>query len=520
MQLELTKQFQKVLETLENTNKSVFITGKAGTGKSTLLKHFCETTKKNYVVLAPTGVAAINVGGETIHSFFKFKIDYTIQDITKAANKLSEEAIRLYEKIETIIIDEISMVRADIMDFIDIFLRRVLQNDSPFGGKQLIFFGDLYQLPPVVKSDEREHFKEMYNSHYFFESKAIKEFLNTKLNEFEYIELDKIFRQTDNEFIQILNAIRNNTITEEMLTVLNKRFDPNSIDILKNDNAYVYLSSTNTISDEINLQNLESLKGRPKAYYADIKGDFTSEKFPTEEKLVLKVGARVMLLNNDSMGCWVNGTIATVLELHNDYITVTTENDEAYDVEAVTWETVKTIYDSNTKSITKDKIGSFKQIPVRLAWAITIHKSQGKTFNKVIVDMGKSAFAQGQTYVALSRCKTLEGIVIARELRKSDVRVSYDVVKFVTKLQYVKSQVELLDVEKISMIKEAIEKKQKLEISYLKSRDEKSKRIIIPKKIHKTKYQDLEFLALDAYCTMRNDDRVFNIEKILSIRIV
>lgn len=520
MQLELTDQFQKVLDTLENTNKTVFITGKAGTGKSTLLKYFCETTKKDYVVLAPTGVAAINVGGETIHSFFKFKIDYTTQDIIKSANKLSEEAAKIYKEIETIIIDEVSMVRADIMDFIDIFLRKVLQNDSPFGGKQLILFGDLYQLPPVVKSDEREHFKELYNSHYFFESKAIKELLNTKLDEFEYIELDKIFRQSDNSFIQILNAIRNNTITEGMLEVLNKRFDSNSIDVLKNDGAYVYLSSTNVISDEINLQNLESLEGKSKAYYADITGDFTSEKFPTEEKLVLKVGARVMLLNNDAMGCWVNGTMATVLELHNDYITITTENDEIYDVEAVTWETIKTVYDSSTKSVTKDKIGSFKQIPVRLAWAITIHKSQGKTFSKVIVDMGRSAFAEGQTYVALSRCKTLEGIVLARELRKSDIRVSYDVVRFVTKLQYAKSKVELSDEDKLALIKDAIVKKQKLEIVYLKSRDEKSKRIIIPKKVHRTKYQDVSFLALDAFCTVRKEDRVFNVEKILGVRVV
>lgn len=513
--IEINAEFKKALEVMEHTSKNVFITGKAGTGKSTLLDYFRAHTHKKVVVLAPTGVAALNVKGETIHSFFRFKPDITLQKIKKHSGKRG----RIFKEIDAIIIDEISMVRSDLLDCVDKFLRlNAADSKQPFGGIQMIFIGDLYQLPPVVTSREKDIFRSHYQSQYFFDAAVFLQF------PMELIELEKIYRQKDEKFIGLLNAIRNNSITDDDLTLLNSRLGAD-LTTGGSPGYTVHLGTTNKTAAEINAQHLNRLKTKIHTYSAKIEGDFKEYSYPTDSELRLAVGAQVMLLNNDAAGRWVNGSLGEITrikfnqEINADSISVRLTEGNIEEILPFSWEIFHFNFDEKTSLIEAETVGSFTQYPLKPAWAITIHKSQGKTFERVIIDMGRGAFAHGQTYVALSRCRSFEGISLVRPLRKSDILMDRRVVRFVTGHQYALSERDMPFEDKLSMIKEAITHKLRLEITYLKASDEKSRRLLKPRRVGTMSYQDKEFVGLEAFCLQRKEDRVFRVDRILEMKI-
>ena len=419
--IEINTEFKQALDLLENTNDNIFITGNAGTGKSTLLKLFRQRTKRNVVILAPTGISAINSGGQTIHSFFHFSLNITPEKIRLKP----KQKRKVYESLDAIIIDEVSMVRADLMDCVDRFLRVNRQKPSvPFGGVRMILIGDLYQLPPVVKPEQRDIFKFHYSTPFFFSARVFnpdQTLFETKKVRFKYIELKKIYRQNDDDFINILNNIRLGKVEQQDLDKLNSRhdyfFNPPV------DEFWIRLSATNREVKQINEQYLESLSGKKEVYEAQVLevGDDKIKDYPADKILSVKVGAQVMMLNNDMDGRWVNGTLGKVVEIQKnsgsdeDLILVKLDTGKIQPVKSHIWDIYKWAYDQQERQITARRIGSFAQYPFRLAWAITIHKSQGKTFKKVILDL-KNVFAPGQVYVALSRCETLGGIVLKNKL--------------------------------------------------------------------------------------------------------
>lgn len=415
----------------EHTHRSIFLTGKAGTGKTTFLNQFVAKTRKKFIVVAPTGIAAINAGGVTIHSMFGLPLrtflPTTERINTDYANNIADlmhhfryrkDKLKLLREIEIIIIDEVSMLRADVLDMMDFSLRHVRRNQQKFGGVQMLFIGDLYQLPPVVRD---EHIlKQYYNSPFFFDSYALKELPLITL------ELTTVYRQKDEKFLEILNDIRDGEVGDIDFELLNSRYQP---DFEPKDEAYVYLTSHNRMADEINQKKLAALPGKSHLYKAEIVGDFNENQYPNEEVLELKVGAQIMFLRNDATGekRYFNGKIAEVIGLSEKEISVIIEGeDEIYKLKKETWDQKKYSLAAD-KSVQEEVLGSFIQYPIRLAWAVTIHKSQGLTFDRLIIDAGKS-FASGQVYVALSRCRTLEGIVlkskITPEVIYSDKRVS------------------------------------------------------------------------------------------------
>ncbi len=509
--LEFNEQFKKALNFIERTNKNIFVTGKAGTGKSTLLEYFKGLTKKKVVVLAPTGVAALNVGGQTIHSFFRFKPDITIDAVQKYYGALTN----LCKALDTIIIDEISMVRADILDCVDKSMRlNGKTQNKPFGGVQMIFFGDLYQLAPVVTANEKVLFKDNYKTPYFFDSNSFQGL------DIEFVELEKIYRQKDLRFIEILNAIRNNTVTENEFKEINMRvnstFEPNA------DEFYILLTPTNAKALKINEMNLEKIKKPLFTSSAIINGKFDLKQLPTEIELKLKVGSQVMLVNNDIGGRWVNGSMGTILEIENKknskpLIVVKLADGKVVRVGKYNWEMFRFVYNAGNKRIESETIGSFFQYPVRLAWAVTIHKSQGKTFEKVIVDMDKGTFAHGQAYVALSRCVSLNGLILKKPIEKKHILMDWRIVKFLTNFQYGVSNKKQSVEAKIELIKKAIKNGSKLKITYLKPSDQKSNRIIIPRNVGMKNYLGKEYLGVEAYCCLREDDRVFRVDRILDL---
>ena len=468
------------------------------------------------VVLAPTGVAALNVQGETIHSFFRFKPDITLQKI----KKLSGKRTRIFKEIDAVIIDEVSMVRADLLDCVDKFLRlNAADSKQPFGAIQMIFIGDLYQLPPVVTASEKEIFRSHYQSQYFFDAAVFQEF------PIEFIELEKIYRQKDKKFIGLLNAIRNNSITDQDLSLLNRRVGAD-LTADKNSGYTVHLSTTNKTAAEINAGHLNRLKTRIHTYSAKIEGDFKEYSYPTDSALRLAVGAQVMLLNNDTAGRWVNGSLGEITQIkfnqeaNAESVFVRLAEGNIEEVLPFSWEIFHFSFDETTSMIKTETVGSFTQYPIKLAWAITIHKSQGKTFDRVIVDMGRGAFAHGQTYVALSRCRSFEGISLVRPLRKSDILMDRRIVQFVTNHQYAISERNMPFEDKLEMIKEAIDNNTGLEILYLKASDEKSRRLIKPRRVGNMIYQDKEFIGLEAFCLKRREDRVFRVDRILEMKTV
>ncbi len=425
---EFSHEAQRAIELVKNPNKNLFITGKAGTGKSTLLEHMRMTADKKMIVLAPTGVAAINVRGETIHSFFKLKPGFELDEATNM--RMDDKKRKMYGSIKTILIDEISMVRADLLDAIDIFLRRARMSEEPFAGVQMIFFGDLFQLPPVITNVDKQKFYSEYESPYFFSARVFQSRnLFTEPFRIERIELDEIYRQTDQEFIRVLNAVRDNSATEEELNILNERVDEDFVPA--DDLSCIHLMTTNANAHEINMAKLEQISKPEMEFVAKAKGKLTKSLHPNDPMITVKVGAQVMFINNDSKRRWVNGTLGVVRSCVDRYneesdemetiLIVKVHNGELVEVTQHTWEISK--YKFAGGAFVREQIGSFSQMPLKLAWAITIHKSQGKSFDNVVIDLGWGSFAHGQTYVALSRCTSLEGLVLKKPLKPSDVIV-------------------------------------------------------------------------------------------------
>ena len=409
VEIELNPQFVKALDILENGEDCVFITGKAGTGKSTLLSYFKKHTDQNVVVLAPTGVAAVNIGGATIHSFFTFKPDITLEKAWKLGGKTKKPA--LYQNLDAIIIDEISMVRADLLDCIDAFMRRVCGTMAPFGGKRVLMFGDLYQLPPVVTSEDSNIFKTRYNSAFFFSADVMS---RTPLT---FLELDHIYRQSDDSFIKILNSIRSNQVTPHDINILNTRVFE---DYAPPPEEYViHLTGTNRDADAYNTYQLNTLEGELGVYDAISTGSFDRRTQPAPRQLTLKIGAQVMLTINDREKRFINGTIGRVEDMSYEngtpIISVRLHNKKLVDVTPTSWEMFRFNYHAKTGKITTEVAGTYTQLPLMLAWGITIHKAQGKTFDRLAIDLPQS-FAHGQTYVALSRATSLDGIILKRPL--------------------------------------------------------------------------------------------------------
>jgi ATP-dependent exoDNAse (exonuclease V) alpha subunit len=406
--LDINDEFKAAFDLMENTAERLFITGKAGTGKSTLLKYFKANTGKKIIVLAPTGVAAINVGGQTIHSFFRLPPKIIQKDAIKRLRDKS-----LVENLDMVIIDEVSMVRADLMDGIDYALRLNRgKMKTPFGGVQMVFFGDLFQLPPVVEHEARQLLGERYSSPYFFSAKAFDD-CNMRS-----IELSTIYRQKDSSFMELLNRVRNKEHTEEDLGILNERVHKDIAPSKKD--TTVILTTTNSLASVINQDRLSRLPGKAITYEAVAAGRFEESAYPTDTSLKLKIGAQVILIKNDPGKQWVNGTLAKVVALSEDSIVVDI-NGQTCDVPVVKWQKIEYSYNEEEDKIEDEVVGAFAQYPIKLAWAITIHKSQGQTFDKVIIDLGHGAFTHGQLYVALSRCTCLDGIRLKRPVRQSDI---------------------------------------------------------------------------------------------------
>ncbi|MBN1869053.1 MAG: AAA family ATPase [Candidatus Omnitrophica bacterium] len=431
--IEFNEQFARAYDLLENGSRNVFITGKAGTGKSTLLQYFRDHTTKKVAVLAPTGVAAVNVRGQTIHSFFRFKPDITPEGVRSI--KIRRTQKELYRKINTIVIDEISMVRADLLDCVDIFLRLYgRDSQTAFGGVQMVFIGDLYQLPPVVTNGERGIFNGVYQSPYFFDSKVYREMnsSNDHPRKAEFVELDKIYRQKEEDFIRLLGTIRNRTATQEHLKLLNERYIPHFKP--REEDFYVYLTTTNAMADKINQEKLDELEGESVLCEGTLTGKFDAKSLPTHQVLELKIGAQVMLLNNDPGGRWINGSIGKITKITDEGKVVTVELSEGdiVDVTPFQWEMFRFFYNEDTESLQSESVGSFKQHPLKPAWAVTIHKSQGKTFDKAIVDIGTGTFAHGQAYVALSRCTSFNGLVLKKPILQRHILLDRSVERFMS----------------------------------------------------------------------------------------
>jgi ATP-dependent DNA helicase PIF1 len=419
---ELSAEQRRVFDLIESTKKHVFVTGRAGTGKSTLLNHLSWNTEKQLVISAPTGVAALNVGGQTIHSLFRLPIGV----IADSDIEQNGDVRKMLNTIDTLVIDEVSMVNADLMDAIDRSLRKARHKPTvPFGGVQVVLFGDPYQLAPVPgDSDERAYFTDHYRSMWFFDAKVWSEVSLT------VVELTEIHRQHDDDFKFMLNAVRHGQVTKEIADALNgagARTPPSD--------GTITLATRNDAVNRINAEALKRLPGTVRTANAEVSGDFGGRNFPAEEALELKVGAQVMFLRNDSEQRWVNGSVGVVSKISKAGSIWVEIDGEVHEVDPVSWEKHRYSYSADDKKLTKNVIGEFTQFPLRLAWAVTIHKSQGKTYDQAIVDLGQRVFSAGQTYVALSRLTSLDGLYLTRPLRPADISVDPAVRRFMSRGQ-------------------------------------------------------------------------------------
>lgn len=398
---------------VEKTDMSLFLTGKAGTGKTTFLREVVRYTKKKCIVLAPTGIAAVNAGAMTIHSFFQFGLGPFVQGVIepKSDFRINKSKLELIRHLQLLIIDEVSMVRADLMDHIDVELRRIRRNNKPFGGVQLLMIGDLQQLPPIAHGGEDELLRQYYKTLYFFSSSALKSM------KYSCIELKNVYRQTDRHFIDILNHARDCTLTSQDISDLNARYIPGFSP--KPEDGYIRLMTHNRQVDYVNETELEKLDNKPFTFVSAVTGTFPEESYPTADSLTLKKGAQVMFIKNDPDRRFINGTLGEVKSIDKNSIAVRlAESGTIIDVEPVEWQNIRYQFDEESKEISAKQIGRFKQYPLKAAWAITVHKSQGLTFDKAIIDV-HAAFSPGQAYVALSRCRNLDGLVLSSPVSAS-----------------------------------------------------------------------------------------------------
>jgi DNA replication protein DnaC/uncharacterized protein YpbB len=432
--------FNLASDFINQTSRSIFLTGKAGTGKTTFLKHIRDTTAKNTVIVAPTGVAAINASGMTIHSFFQippcvflpgyYPENGNVRVFTKSTlfknHHISYQKKELFREVELLIIDEVSMVRCDLLDLVDTLLRFARKSQKPFGGVQVLFIGDLFQLPPVAQNEEWSLLKEHYESPFFFHSKAVKEAAPV------CIELQKIYRQSDIEFISLLNNVRNNEVTDRDIDLLNSRFSSEAQKV----RDHIVLTTHNHKADSINREELEKLDGPLFQFSASIEGDFSEKSFPVEQTVSLKKGARVMFIRNDASEerNYFNGKLAFVKEINKESVVVEFDNGSEFELTKETWQNIRYSYKKETEKIEEEELGKFTQYPIRLAWAITIHKSQGLTFENVIIDAGDS-FTAGQVYVALSRCTSLQGLVLSSRITRKQIATNEQVIEHSQQLQ-------------------------------------------------------------------------------------
>lgn len=430
----------QILTLINHTNRNVFLTGKAGTGKTTLLHKIIRTSYKNTIVVAPSGIAALNAGGVTIHSFFQLPFAAFLPTLSsppivsehirfenritlRKHFKMHKKKQQIIQNLELLVIDEVSMLRADVLDAMDYILQSVRKNRLPFGGVQVLFIGDLLQLPPVVKQEEWEILKQYYSGMYFFQSKVVNG--NPPL----YIELDKIYRQSDANFINILNHLRDNQLTQDDLSLLDKYVQPNFNAETHSD--YITLTTHNAKADAINSKEMEKLKTKAFHYEAHIAGDFPEYLYPIDRNITLKEGARVMFIKNDPSPdrLFFNGKMGTITALENDEIVVQLDGEGSINVERYEWENIRYKINENTKEIEEERLGTFTQYPLRLAWAITVHKSQGLTFEKATLDL-KSVFSAGQAYVAFSRLRSLEGLVLLSSINSQGINNSEEVKRY------------------------------------------------------------------------------------------
>lgn len=424
---------QKALQIIQFTRRSLFLTGKAGTGKSTFMRHIAATIKKKHIILAPTGIAAINAGGSTLHSFFKLPFHpllpndkrYSTRNIRDTL-KYNGEKNKLLREVELIIIDEISMVRADIIDFIDKVLRIYNRNmREPFGGKQLLLVGDIYQLEPVIKEEERQLLRPFYPSNFFFDAQVFREM------QLIAVELKKVYRQRDAQFIALLDHIRTSHVSDSDLRLLNAQV--NAEIGAEAGRLSITLSGRRDTVDYINEKQLNTLPDQPTIFYGHIEGEFPESSLPTPMELEVKTGAQVLFIKNDKERRWVNGTLGTIIGFGDEedgIIYVRTEDGRDFDVQREIWSNVRYTFNEKEQKIEEEEIGSYQQFPLRLAWAITVHKSQGLTFNNVKIDFTGGVFAGGQTYVALSRCTSLQGISLQEPIRRENIFVRTEVTNF------------------------------------------------------------------------------------------
>jgi hypothetical protein len=517
--IELTDEFEAALEELEHGHAHLFLTGRAGTGKSTLLRHWRQRTQRRLVVLAPTGIAALNVQGQTIHSFFGLSPAETVTAVRKWVKKLPPDD--KYRQLDTVVIDEISMVRADLIDCMDAFLRQMgPRQGQPFGGVRLVMFGDLFQLPPVVTPQQRDALRQVYATPYFFSANA---FTGLAAAPLATIALTRVFRQEEASFIELLDAIRTGAATERHFQALAARRDPHFE--APAGELWVHLTTTNAKALEVNESRLADLAGTEREFASVSVGERPAGmSLPTEETLRLKEGAQVMFVANDAARRWVNGTVGRVGGFGADeeggtVVEVELAGGETVEVAPHTWEMYEWDFDQTTGQMGSSSVGSFTQYPLRLAWAITIHKSQGQTFDNLILDLERGTFAAGQLYVALSRCRTLGGLVLKQAVQRRHVLVDPAVVTFVSGGEPSRAEPAADEREVHSVLRAAREDHLAVRIRYAKELGEARWRTVTPLEVGEMNFRGTTFMGLRAYCHEQGGERMFRLDRIKEVEV-